>query len=189
MEFMISIDLKGEMMKKFYIAVMAIMLLALPLAAEGLKTYTNGEYGFSLEYSEVWENQLDLGPLLTLTILDEDMPVVFSAIAESLAVEDQQGDLDLSVDEAIEMIQAQLEDIGLASIEVLESGYTTQNEIPALHLNLKISILDLIYMKMDNVIVKNGGNLIFLSYLAEESVYDKHAPDYAAIKSSFRLAK
>lgn len=176
-------------MRKSWLIALVMMVLALPLVAEGLNTYTSEEFGFSLDYSDAWENQLDIGPLLTLTILDEEMPVVFSAIAESLAAEERMGELDLSVDEALEMIHAQLEDIGLASLEVLESGNTTLNEIPALHLNLKISILDLIYMKMDSMIVKNGSNLIFLSYLAEESVYDKHASDYAAIKSSFRLAE
>lgn len=175
------------MTRTLYAVLTLAFLLTAALSAQALQTYSNQDFHFSFDYPIDWDNQSTDDELFILANLEEEMPVVITVMAEPLTSEDLQMEFDALMQDAMTEIRQNLKDMGMGDIEVIASGDTLLAEQRAHRLDLRISILDTIFMLMDNLIVPNGDNLIFLSYTAESGVHDQHLPVFAALKQSLRL--
>lgn len=177
------------MKKAFFLMILFIAVIALPAWAEGMKTYTNEQYGYSLQYPESWDKQLEELSIFTITCLEEEMPVVISAVCDDLSAEDLAMDYNSLMEKSVADMRSQLEEAGMGLVTVTASGPDTVNALPAYKLDMQVKIMDLITMKNSNVIVKNGDSIIVLSLTAEDSVFDKYAPVWEAVKNSLQLTR
>jgi hypothetical protein len=161
--------------------------MSMPAWAEGIKSLTNREYGFSLDYPDDWEVQLDENMIFSLAKLDEDMPVSF----QILTMPESELELDGSYLKILENTLGMLpEDLNLQEnelFEILDDSDYLLNGIPAKKLNLRLNLFDLVTWRMDNTFIQMDGKMICLSSSAEDSVFDKYTDKFDAIMKSFRL--
>ena len=174
-------------MKKTSILALAIVLALIPALAA--KTFTSEEYGFSFDYPEGWESPLQTDALMTLTNLSEEMPVVLTVMTEAIPEADRSKPLDDQLTAAVAEIQSTLQESGMGDIEVLTGEQSTLKGLPSYQLELKISLMDVIYMRMDNLIVKHQDAFVFFSLTAEDSVFETYAETFTALLESFRLSE
>lgn len=167
--------------------ILILVAMAMPIWAEAWKTYTNEDFGFSLEYPEDWIKQIDENSLLTLTSPSESMPVVITLMTEPFVEEDFEEGYDNLLESAITDIQDGLEIFGEDLVRIDQRGEIDFNGIPAYRFDLVIDLLDIMSMRMENTLIRLGGDLLILSFAADQSLFESYSETFEAIRKSFRL--
>ncbi len=176
------------MSRIFTLALLAFLLIiTVPAWADDWETYSSNKYGFSLDYPSSWEQQIDDDALLTLTYLEEEMPVIIAVMSEPLSEEDKAAGVEQVVNKLLTEIQADLEEQGLSDLEITDLSEVDLNGIPATRLSLSVTFMELIFMSMENIILWNEDNAIYLTYMAEDTVFDTHYPTWKTLMESFKL--
>jgi hypothetical protein len=176
-------------MKRYVLLLMLVMSIQLVLATTDTtwKTYNNPQYGFSIQYPGDWEVQINEDALFTVTKLDEEMPVVFMVLADTLKEVKNSINREEEIDQEIASLTEMLEEQGLTDLEVIQRADTLLNEQPAYQITFRVSVLGLIFLKWDNLIVSSGNNEIYFICYAEESSFEDYTSIFEQIKHSIRF--
>ncbi len=176
-------------MKYHLIAVLIaiLTLAALPAWAEaGWTTLNSAEHGFSLDYPDDWETQLNAGALLALSKLEAGLPLVIAVAAEADSTSAEAGIIPTNLEAEMASLEQEIAALGLGDAVTLERGSSQVNGLPAYVLDLKLDFMGMAEMRMYNVIVDLGSSLVYLSFSGENSAYENNADIFARMQNSLR---
>lgn len=179
----------GMMTLKATAILIALLALAfLPLGAEaGWATLNSAEYGFSLDYPDDWDTQINDGALLAIAKIENDLPLVIAVAAEPILEGDENGLFAPDLEKTMEEVEAEILALGLGEAVVIERGESELNGFPAYVLDLKLVLVDILEMRMYNIVVDQGENSVYLSFSAECGAYEDNLEIFDRVKNSFRL--
>lgn len=172
-------------------AAILIALLALafmPLAAEaGWATLNSAEYGFSLEYPADWDTQINDEALLAIAKVENDLPLVIAVVAEPILEGDETGLFPPDLEATMDSVEQEIMALGLGEAVIIERGQSELNGFPAYVLDLKLVLMEIIELRMYNIIVDQGENTVYLSFSADNLAYEPNLEIFERVKNSFRL--
>ena len=174
-------------MNKLAIMIAILALAALPAWAEaGWATLNSAEHGFSLDYPDDWDAQINEGALLALSKLEADLPLVIAVAAEADSTSAEEGIMPAYLEAEMASLEQEISALGFGDAVTLERGYSQVNNLPAYVLDLKLDFMGMAEMRMYNVIVDLGPSLVLLSFSGENGAYNNNADIFARMRNSLR---
>ena len=100
-------------LKATAILIALLALAFLPLGAEaGWATLNSAEYGFSLDYPDDWDTQINDGALLAIAKIENDLPLVIAVAAEPILEGDENGLFAPDLEKTMEEVEAEILALG-----------------------------------------------------------------------------
>ncbi len=173
--------------KAIVILLATLTLLALPAWAEtGWKTFNSAEFGFSIDYPADWDSQLSEDALLAITKLDVDLPLMIAVAAEANGVDEKGKAVIPDMEETMSALEESISALGLGEAVIIERGHGEVNSLPAYILDLTLSYMGLLEMRMYNAFIDMGSSTVYLVISGENSSYKNNADIFDRVKISLR---
>jgi len=177
------------MKKNVVLTLILLAVFAVPVWAGQWLTLTNHEYGFGLEYPDGWDTPLtdehDLDDtILVLSKVEGGIPLIIVVAADSIPAE---GGMEQALKTGIDDLLAEIESMGIATVEELDSGEIELNGIQAHYIFVSVSVMDMMYMQIDTFLIPLGENMVVINISGEENAYEEHAETIDRMLGSFRL--
>lgn len=179
------------MRKLAFMLALLVFLGAVSLTADtSLLTYTNTEYGYTIDYPADWDvTPSEAGAFVAMTMLESGIPATLAVTATPIDPEDAEKTFDELMEEALGDFEGDMDEqlMGMGTIEVRQSGEIRLNGFRAFEAEVYMSLMGMLEFSSYTVFTVHNGNLITMLYTYDDAFLAANAKMFEDIKNSFRL--